>query len=171
MSAAGPPQGANRPCRPRRCETQRLLGSRKRGGAPVSECDLVVVNVALATMQPGAPYGAVRDGALAVRDERIVWVGARIDLPQAFRAAVELDGKGGWLTPGLIDCHTHLVYAGNRAREFEQRLLGASYEQIARAGGGIVSTVRATRAASEAELLRASEPRLARLLDEGVTTL
>jgi len=135
----------------------------------MSECDLVVVNVALATMRSGIPYGAVRDGALAVRGGRIAWAGARALLPRSLHAAVELDGKAGWLTPGLIDCHTHLVYAGNRAREFEQRLQGASYEDIARAGGGIVSTVCATRAASEADLLRASEPRLASLLAEGVT--
>jgi len=135
----------------------------------MSECDLVVVNVALATMRSGIPYGAVRDGALAVRGGRIAWAGARALLPRSLHAAVELDGKGGWLTPGLIDCHTHLVYAGSRAREFEQRLQGASYEDIARAGGGIVSTVCATRAASEADLLRASEPRLASLLAEGVT--
>jgi imidazolonepropionase len=135
------------------------------------DCDLVVVNVALATMRPGSPYGAVRDGALAVHEGRIGWAGARASLPRSFRAAVELDGKGGWLTPGLVDCHTHLVYAGNRAHEFEQRLQGASYEDIARSGGGIVSTVRATRSASEAELLRESEPRLAGLLAEGVTTV
>jgi imidazolonepropionase len=92
-------------------------------------------------------------------------------MPQALRASTELDGKGGWLTPGLIDCHTHLVYAGDRADEFEQRLCGASYEDIARAGGGIASTVRATRAASETELLTAAARRLRRLLDEGVTTL
>jgi len=135
----------------------------------MSECDLVVVNVALATMRSGIPYGAVRDGALAVRGGRIAWAGARALLPRSLHAAVEFDGKAGWLTPGLIDCHTHLVYAGSRAREFEQRLQGASYEDIARAGGGIVSTVCATRAASEADLLRASEPRLASLLAEGVT--
>ncbi|HEX8011441.1 MAG TPA: imidazolonepropionase [Casimicrobiaceae bacterium] len=122
-------------------------------------------------MQPGTPYGAVADGALAVRDGCIAWAGPRASLPRTLRAAVELDGRQGWLTPGLIDCHTHLVYAGNRALEFEQRLHGASYEQIARSGGGIASTVRATRSASEAELLQASEPRLKRLLDEGVTTV
>ena len=138
---------------------------------PMIDCDLVVVNVALATMRSGTPYGAVRDGAVAVRDGRITWLGARASLPRSVRATAELDGKGGWLTPGFIDCHTHLVYAGNRAHEFEQSLQGASYEDIARAGGGIVSTVQATRSASEAELLRASEPRLARLLAEGVTTM
>ncbi len=135
------------------------------------ECDLLVVNVALATMQDGAPYGVVRDGALEVQNGRILWVGARAELPGAVRAAVELDGRGAWLTPGLIDCHTHLVYAGNRAREFEQRLAGATYEDIARSGGGILSTVRATREASESELARTSGARLERLLAEGVTTV
>jgi len=137
----------------------------------VSEREFVVVNVALATMQPGAPYGAVRDGALAVRNGQIAWIGPRSELPQPLRTRTELDGKGGWLTPGLIDCHTHLVYAGDRAQEFEQRLRGASYEDIARAGGGIASTVRATRAATEAELLETSGRRLMRLEGEGVTTL
>jgi len=137
----------------------------------MSEREFVVVNVALATMQPGAPYGAVRDGALAVRNGQIAWVGPRSELPQPLRTRTELDGKGGWLTPGLIDCHTHLVYAGDRAQEFEQRLRGASYEDIARAGGGIASTVRATRATAEAELLEASGQRLMRLVGEGVTTL
>ena len=134
-------------------------------------CDLVVANVNLATMQPGAPYGAVLDAALAVRDGRIEWVGRRAELPRELVGDVALDGRGQWLTPGLVDCHTHLVYAGNRAHEFEQRLAGASYEEIARAGGGILSTVRATRAASEAELVRQSEPRLTRLTGEGVTTV
>ena len=137
----------------------------------MSEASFVVVNVALATMRPGAPYGVVRDAALAVRNGEIAWVGPRSEKPPALRVATELDGKGGWLTPGLIDCHTHLVYAGDRAQEFEQRLQGASYEDIARAGGGIAATVRATRAASEAELLRASGRRLVQLLDEGVATV
>ena len=140
-------------------------------GIQPASASFVVVNASLATMQPGAPYGVVRNGALAVRDGRIAWLGPRSEMPQALRTAAELDGKGGWLTPGLIDCHTHLVYAGDRADEFEQRLRGASYEDIARAGGGIASTVRATRAASEAALLQVSGRRLARLLDEGVTTL
>lgn len=134
-------------------------------------CDRLVVNVALATMQPGTPYGAIRDGVLAIRDGRIAWLGARTELPSDLAAREELDGRGGWLTPGLIDCHTHLVYAGNRADEFEQRLAGASYEAIARAGGGIMATVRATRAASDDALAAASTPRLRRLLDEGVTTV
>ena len=137
----------------------------------MTTCDRLVVNVHLAAMTPGTPYGAIRDGALATRDGRIAWVGARADLPAELAAHEELDGRGGWLTPGLIDCHTHLVYAGNRADEFEQRLAGASYEDIARAGGGIMATVRATRAASDDELLRSSEPRLQQLSDEGVTTI
>jgi imidazolonepropionase len=137
----------------------------------MTDCDLLVVNAGLATMARGQACGAIRDGALAVSDGRIAWVGARKDLPPALRADEELDGRGGWLTPGLIDCHTHLVYAGNRAREFERRLAGASYEDIAREGGGIQATVRATRAASEEQLLHESEPRLKRLLDEGVTTV
>jgi imidazolonepropionase len=135
------------------------------------ECDALVVNVALATMDVEAPCGMIRDGALALRDGRIAWAGRRADRPSALRTRIELDGGGRCLTPGLIDCHSHLVYAGNRAREFEQRLSGATYEDIARAGGGILSTVRATRAASEEALIRASEPRLSRLLGEGVTTL
>ena len=127
-------------------------------------CDLVVANVNLATLHSGERYGALRDGAVAVTDGRIDWIGRRSERPRSLKAEVELDGRGQWLTPGLIDCHTHLVYAGNRAREFEQRLDGATYEEIARAGGGILSTVRATREASEAELVRESERRLADLL-------
>jgi imidazolonepropionase len=127
----------------------------------------------LATMAGPEPFGAIRDGAVAVRDGRIAWIGAAADLPRdgigPETAVHDLDG--GWITPGLIDCHTHLVYAGSRAHEFELRLNGASYEEIARAGGGIVSTVAATRQADEAELTRQSERRLRALLAEGVTTL
>ncbi|MEJ8836403.1 imidazolonepropionase [Ramlibacter sp. AN1133] len=120
----------------------------------------------------GAPYGLIEDGAVAVEDGRIAWVGARRDLPLALDdAAVEHDAQGGLLTPGLIDCHTHLVYAGDRAAEFEARLNGASYEEIARAGGGIVATVRATRAADEESLFAQSRRRLRSLLAEGVTTV
>jgi imidazolonepropionase len=95
-----------------------------------------------------APYGAIEDGVIAARDGRIVFAGARQDAP-AFDATETIDCGGRWITPGLIDCHTHLVYGGDRAHEFELRLQGASYEEIARAGGGILSTVKATRAASE----------------------
>jgi len=131
------------------------------------------VNARVATMVAGPDYGAIHDGAIAVRGGRIDWVGARADLPAALRTAAttEHDAGGRWITPGLIDCHTHLVYAGSRAGEFEQRLNGASYEAIARAGGGIRATVAATRAASEAALLDASKPRLKALAAEGVTTV
>ena len=129
--------------------------------------DLVLHNVHLATMEDG--YGEVPDAAIAVKDGRIAWIGSGAALPAS--SAVTIDGKGCWLTPGLIDCHTHIVHAGNRSDEFEARLNGASYEAISRAGGGIMSTVRATRAASDAELLRQSLPRVQALLAEGVTTL
>jgi imidazolonepropionase len=115
--------------------------------------------------------GDVRDGALAVRDGRIAWLGRRADLPRELRADETRDGGGAWITPGLIDCHTHIVYAGNRSDEFEARLQGATYAEIAQRGGGIASTVRATRAASEDELFAASLPRVRALLAEGVTTL
>ena len=125
----------------------------------------------IATMAADTPYGWIEDGALAVRDGRIAWVGARSDLPAELRGAEEHDAQGALITPGLIDCHTHLVWGGDRAGEFEARLQGASYEEIARSGGGIVSTVRATRAASEDELFAASRRRLRALLAEGVTTI
>ena len=129
--------------------------------------DVLITNVHLATMVGG--YGEIFDGAIGVKDGRIAWLGKRADAPAGARA--EHDGGGCWLTPGLIDCHTHIVHAGNRSGEFEARLNGATYEDIARAGGGIMSTVRATREASEAELLRQSLPRVASLLAEGVTTI
>jgi imidazolonepropionase len=137
--------------------------------------DAVWTNVHLATIDQATGsadgYGSIHDGALAVRDGRIAWVGSRRDLPPGWRAETEHDTRGAWLTPGLIDCHTHLVHAGNRADEFEMRLAGASYEDIAKAGGGIASTVRATRAAGEDELIAQSAVRLKRLIAEGVTTV
>jgi imidazolonepropionase len=131
-------------------------------------------NARIATLAVDAatPYGFVEDGALAVEDGRIAWVGPRAQLPAALaRASVQHDLQGALLTPGLVECHTHLVYGGDRAAEFEARLQGASYEEIARAGGGILSTVRATRAASADELLAASHRRMRALLAEGVTTI
>jgi imidazolonepropionase len=128
----------------------------------------------LATMAAGAaqPYGLIEDAALAVQDGRIAWVGPRPQLPAHLRdGCIEHDAQGALITPGLVDCHTHLVWAGDRAAEFEARLNGATYEEIARAGGGILSTVRATRAADEATLLAQSRQRLRALLAEGVTTL
>ncbi|PLY48534.1 imidazolonepropionase [Janthinobacterium sp. ROICE36] len=133
----------------------------------MQDWDLVIHNVHLATMEHG--YGELLDAAIAVKDGRIAWFGPGDEL--AASGAVLLDGQGCWLTPGLIDCHTHIVHAGNRSDEFEARLNGASYEEISRAGGGIMSTVRATRAASDDELLRQSLPRVLALLAEGVTTL
>ncbi|NDI86889.1 imidazolonepropionase [Undibacterium sp. B2R-29] len=127
------------------------------------------LNVHLATMRDG--YGEIRDAAIAVKDGRIAWLGPQADLPSGWQASTVHDAGGAWMTPGLIDSHTHLVYAGNRSNEFEARLNGVAYEEIARQGGGIVATVRATRAASEEELLAATLPRLHSLLKEGVTTL
>lgn len=130
-------------------------------------------NAHLATMVPGTPYGAIDDGALGIAGGRIVWVGQREALPAASKlpSVTQHDAGGRWITPGLVDCHTHLVYAGSRAHEFEQRQNGVSYEEIARAGGGIASTVKATRAAAEDALLAQSVPRLEALLREGVTTV
>ncbi|MGH6718480.1 MAG: imidazolonepropionase, partial [Alphaproteobacteria bacterium] len=128
----------------------------------------------LATMRPGSDgYGAIEDGALGVAGGRIAWVGPRAMLPGRPEALAHRvhDVRGGWITPALIDCHTHLVYAGDRAAEFEMRLEGASYEDIARAGGGILATVRATRAASLDELAAAAALRLEALIAEGVTVV
>ena len=136
-----------------------------------SDWDALWVNVHLATLTGANGYGEIRDGAIAAKAGRIAWLGRRSDLPAEYRAKVEHDCGYCWLTPGLIDCHTHIVYAGNRSDEFEARLNGVSYEEIARAGGGILATVRATRAASNQSLLAASLPRVANLLAEGVTTL
>jgi imidazolonepropionase len=135
--------------------------------------DSLWINVHLATMSESGPYGMVNDGALAVRGDKIAWIGKRKDLPVGFesRTAEVCDGKSGWITPGLVDCHTHLVYAGSRAREFELRLQGATYEEIARHGGGIRSTVAATRRADERVLFEQSAPRLLALMQEGVTTV
>jgi imidazolonepropionase len=132
--------------------------------------DLVLVDAHLATMRDGR-YGIVRDAAVGIRGEAIAWLGPRAHLPSDHGASQTLSCQGQWLTPGLVDCHTHLVYAGNRAHEFERRQQGASYADIAREGGGIASTVRATRAASDEELVRQSAPRLASLAQEGVTTV
>ena len=137
-----------------------------------SRIDRVWRHARLATLDPRrAGLGMVEDGAVAARDGRIVFVGRDQDLPAGLDVDVELDCGGRLITPGLVDCHTHLVFGGNRANEFEMRLDGASYREIAEAGGGIVSSVRATRAASQAELVAAALPRLDTLLAEGVTTV
>jgi imidazolonepropionase len=138
--------------------------------------DTLWINLRLATMaeaRPGA-YGMLgelaADGALAISRGQIAWLGTMEQLPEYDEAAVTVcDGAGYWMTPGLIDCHTHLVYGGNRAEEFELRLTGVDYEEIARRGGGILSTVKATRAASEEELFQSAARRLQHFLDEGVT--
>jgi imidazolonepropionase len=134
--------------------------------------DTIWLDARLATLSPDrSGHGVIERGAVAAKDGRIAFAGAMADLPTGWdaRQRVALDGR--WITPGLIDCHTHLVYAGDRAHEFELRLAGASYEEIARAGGGIVSTVKATRAASEDELVAQSLPRLDALMAEGITTI
>jgi imidazolonepropionase len=130
--------------------------------------DRIFTNARLATMAPDQPgLGVIEHGMVAETAGRITYAGPIIPCD----AAEEKNCENRWITPGLIDCHTHLVYAGDRAAEFEMRLNGASYEDIARAGGGIMSTVNATRAATETELLAASRPRLNALLAEGVTTI
>lgn len=125
----------------------------------------------IATLKPDRPgLGVIDSGAIASSDGCIIWVGPTDEMP-AFDAGERTDLAGRWVTPGLIDCHTHLVYGGNRAHEFELRLTGATYEEIARAGGGILSTVKATRAASEDDLVASTLPRLDALTAEGVTTI
>ena len=130
-------------------------------------------NARLATMAPArAGLGIVEKGAIVARDGRILFAGPEAEVPASMTGGAEvIDCEGRWITPGLIDCHTHLVHAGNRASEFEMRLAGATYEEVARAGGGIVSSVRALRAASEDQLVRETLPRLDALIAEGVTTV
>lgn len=131
---------------------------------------MILLNTTLASMAGGA-YGLVPDGAIVVNAGKIAWVGPKGALPADLREGEEIDLGGRLVTPALIDCHTHLVHGGNRAREFELRLKGASYEEIARAGGGILSTVNATREAGEEGLLAAALPRVDALIAEGVTTV
>ncbi len=134
-------------------------------------CDYLLTNLRLATMADnGVPYGEIESGAIALRDGTIVYVGPELGMP-AFTADQQQDCAGQWATPGLVDCHTHLVYGGDRAREFEMRLQGRSYEEISRSGGGIASTVKHTRQASEEQLFSQASKRAQCLLSEGVTTL
>ena len=136
--------------------------------------DQVWIDVNVATMDTNiqGAYGVIPQAAIAVKDGKIAWVGQRSELPEFDVLATPVyRGKGGWITPGLIDAHTHLVFAGNRANEFEQRLQGATYAEIARAGGGIISTVNACRDADEAELFELGRQRLNALAREGVTTV
>ena len=132
----------------------------------------VIRHAAVASGAGGAAYGLIPKGAVAIAGKQIAWAGPDAELPTRLPAGVQVeDAKGALLTPGLIDCHTHLVWAGSRHHEFEQRLAGASYEDIAKAGGGIASTVAATRAASEDELLALAVRRTRRLVAEGVTCI
>ncbi|HEX2137405.1 MAG TPA: imidazolonepropionase [Microvirga sp.] len=133
--------------------------------------DTVWCNARLMTLAQADGLGLVERGAVAAKDGRIAFAGPATDLPSGWDAAARVDCEGRWITPGLIDCHTHLVFAGDRSDEFERRLAGESYADIARSGGGIASTVRATRAADEDTLVAAALPRLDALLAEGATTL
>ncbi|HZA76996.1 MAG TPA: imidazolonepropionase [Acidimicrobiales bacterium] len=141
----------------------------------MSPWDLMIVNANLATMDPArpGPYGLVADGAVGARGGRIDWIGPTADLPTGATATgtQTIDAGGALVTPGLVDCHTHLVFGGDRVAEFEARLSGASYEELARRGGGIASTVGATRAAGEDELVRSAARRAEQLLADGVTTV
>jgi len=136
---------------------------------PCNAMDLLLTDARIATMA-GEDYGVIDDGAVALAEGRITWIGPQSDLPDS-AAKTTRSLAGRWITPALIDCHTHLVFGGDRAGEFEQRLRGASYEDIARAGGGIMSTVRATREASADELYAAALPRVQALAAEGVGTI
>lgn len=140
----------------------------KKASQTVQCWDAVWTNANLATMSDG--YGTIEKGALAIQGGKIVWVGPMAELPPV-EALEHHDAAGMWITPGLIDCHTHLVYGGQRANEFAMRLQGKSYAEIAKAGGGILSTVEATRAASEEALQASAMGRIKQLIDEGVTTV
>jgi imidazolonepropionase len=138
----------------------------------MTAADHVWHNCRLATLAAGQPgLGTTEDGLIAEKNGVIIYAGPKRDAPTGLTSAQWIDCEGRWITPGLIDCHTHLVYGGNRAEEFELRLAGASYEEIARRGGGIVSTVKATRQASEDELVSGAQSRLDTLIAEGVTTI
>jgi imidazolonepropionase len=153
---------------------QRTSAGHQLQKTPDKEWDQIWVGANIATMAAGAgPYGSIENAALAVKGERIAWIGpaAEGQIRAAARNLHVQDARGLWMTPGLIDCHTHLVYGGNRVEEFEKRLCGVSYEDIARAGGGIQSTVQATRAASREQLHASAAVRAKRLMSEGVTTI
>ncbi len=132
---------------------------------------MLLTNATLATLSGDVPYGLIRDAALAMDGDRIAWAGPMADVPRDHAEDHGHDLEGRLVTPALIDCHTHIVHGGNRAAEFEMRLQGRSYEEIARAGGGIVSTVAATRAASLDDLINSALPRIDALLAEGVATV
>lgn len=131
----------------------------------------ILTNAQIATLANNDSFGLIEAGAVVIEDRKIAWVGPAQDLPEAYQSSETIDLEGRLVTPALIDCHSHIVFGGNRAAEFEQRLNGASYEEVAKAGGGIVSTVTATRAASEAELLADALTRVDALITEGVSTI
>ncbi|TMP35109.1 imidazolonepropionase [Pseudoalteromonas rubra] len=138
------------------------------------EVDLVILDVNLATMDPDIerPYGAIENGAIMVKEGVICWLGEQTQLPEFDAVSTPtISAKGAWMTPGLIDCHTHILFAGSRAQEFEQRLNGVSYQEIAQQGGGIATTMKATRAADHEQLFVVGKERLNALLREGVTTV
>ena len=140
----------------------------------MADWDTIWINTNLATMAvTGNSYGQINNGAIAIKNSRIAWIGLMETLPGKPEALASnvIDATGKWITPGLIDCHTHLVFGGSRVGEFEQRLQGVSYEEISQNGGGIVSTMAATRNASEDELIKAGIPRLSNLIREGCTTV
>lgn len=139
----------------------------------MQQFDAIWINANIATMADnGEPYGAIKNGVLAIKDGLIAFIGKRDELPGFDAMATPLhDMQGQWILPGFIDCHTHLIYAGNRANEFEMRLNGASYQQIAASGGGIKATVAATRAASHQQLFELAKDRLNTLLAQGVSTV
>ena len=138
---------------------------------PKNMSSKLITNAHLATMNEELSYGLIENGSIVIEDDRIIWAGSSTDLPEKFFSITQKDMQGRLITPALIDCHTHIIHAGNRAHEFEMRLNGASYEEIARAGGGIASTVTATQEASEAELLSSALPRVDALIAQGVGTI
>ena len=138
----------------------------------MSDNNHLFVDLDAATMcDASEPYGLIEDAAIAVKNSKIDWVGAQSDVPKNYADLPRTSLGGRLVTPGLIDCHTHIVHGGDRAVEFEMRLNGASYEEVARAGGGIVSTVNATRKASLEEMIKTALPRVDALLAEGITVL
>ncbi len=142
------------------------------GTTPIITIDRLWHDCRLATLSPSSEgLGQLDNGVVACTDGRIVYAGSASDASSSWSVKERIGCGGRWITPGLIDCHTHLVHGGNRSREFEQRLRGATYEEIARAGGGILSTVDATRRASTEELVAGALPRLDALIAEGVTTI
>jgi imidazolonepropionase len=132
---------------------------------------MYLVNTTIATLDGDTPYGLIENGAVVIDNGMIEWVGAKHDMPSEFKEHERHDLGGRLLTPALVDCHTHIVHGGHRAVEFEMRLEGASYEDVARAGGGIISTVKATRSASVEELCTSALPRVDQLLSEGVCVI